>query len=106
MHFNFLKWNGEKLIFKKKNTTGLNEFKPVQDFLLKTLENGYDTYLKKIPEFFIEGFEWENSFGIINSDDLNDFMVKGKTIPPLEIKIENEYSFGELVKGIVKKITR
>lgn len=106
VHLNFLKWNGKSLLYKKKNTTHLNEFKPVQEFFLRTVERDFDTYFKKIPQFFIEGFEWENSFPISTTNDLKELMVKDKEIPRLKIELANEYSFGELLKALVKKITR
>ena len=106
VHFNFLKWNGQKLFYKKKDSTHLNEFRPVQAFFLETLQKDYDTYFKKIPQFFIEGFEWDRPFEISKADELDVFLVKDKTLPPLQIELANEYSFGQLAKAMLKKITR
>jgi ubiquinone/menaquinone biosynthesis C-methylase UbiE len=105
VHLQFLYWDGEKLLYKKKNTTSLNEFRPVQDFFCRTVEKKFDTYFKKIPEFFIQGFEWDKPFPAEKSDDLEKFIVKDE-IPELIILPENEYSIGQLTKAVLKKIKR
>jgi SAM-dependent methyltransferase len=106
VHFNFLKWDGKKLVYKKKSTTHLNEFRPVQHFFLETLQKEYDTYFKKIPHFFIEGFEWENSFPVSITNDMNELVVHDIEIPVLKPKLADEFGFGELVKAMFKKIIR
>lgn len=74
VHLNFLKWKKDRLYYMKKSETGLNEFKPVQQFFLKTLEHNYGDFLGKIPHCFFEGFEWEGRFELIPSSNLNDFV--------------------------------
>ena len=60
----------------KKNTTSLNEFKPLQEFFLKTLNNNYGDFLQKIPHCFFEGFEWDKPFELKYSNNLHDFIDK------------------------------
>jgi SAM-dependent methyltransferase len=86
VHLNFLKWNKDRLYYMKKSETGLNEFKPVQQFFLKTLEHNYGDFLGKIPHCFFEGFEWEGRFELIPSSNLNDFVDPEANLISLETK--------------------
>ena len=106
VHLNFLKWDGKKVLFMKKDTTHLDDFRPVQEFMLEMLRKNYDTHLKKIPELFIEGFEWETPFEAVKTARISDLMVKGKEIAPYVINPSVDFSFGELVKAMVRKIRR
>lgn len=74
VHLNFLKFNGTKLVTMKKKSMPLNDFKPLHEFFLKTLQNGYGDFLTKIPHCFFEGFEWNKPFELSTSNNLNDFI--------------------------------
>lgn len=76
VHLNFLKWKEGKMYFMKKKETTLDQFKPIQEFFLKTLEQQYGDFLGKIPHCFFEGFEWDKKFEIVHTRNLSDLMDK------------------------------
>lgn len=76
VHLNFLKFKEGKMYFMKKQETPLDQFKPIQEFFLKTLEQQYGDFLGKIPHCFFEGFEWDKKFEIIHTRNLSDLMDK------------------------------
>ena len=83
VHLNFLKFNGTKMYLLKKESTVLNEFKPLNAFFLKTLNLGYGDFLGKIPECFFEGFEWDRPFALELNADINNFISKDIVEVPL-----------------------
>lgn len=105
VHLNFLKFSDGKMFLMKKNKTALNDFKPVQTFFLKTLNNNYGDFLQKIPHCFFEGFEWNKPFELVYSDNLTDFMDENadlkNTVIPTEPSIK--LSIRLLIKAIKNK---
>lgn len=107
VHLNFLKFNHNVMYLMKKNTTSLNEFKPLQEFFLKTLNNNYGDFLGKIPHCFFEGFEWLSPFELKYSDNINDFIdrnadLTNTLIPPPDPSIKS--SFRLLLKSIKNRL--
>jgi SAM-dependent methyltransferase len=74
VHLNFLKYKDGKMYCLKKNETTLHQFKPIQQFFLKTLEHNYGDFLGKIPHCFFEGFEWDKKFDFVATQNLNDLI--------------------------------
>jgi SAM-dependent methyltransferase len=74
VHLNFLKYKNGKMYFMKKKETALDQFKPFQEFFLKTLEHNYGDFLGKIPHCFFEGFEWDTKFELIHTHQLSDVL--------------------------------
>ena len=64
VHLNFVKYSNGILRYMRKSDTNLAEFKPVQAYLLKTLERGHAAHIEAMPEHFIEGFEWNGPFAV------------------------------------------
>ncbi|MFO0323137.1 MAG: class I SAM-dependent methyltransferase [Bacteroidota bacterium] len=75
VHLNFLKFDGKSLFVMKKTATPLDFFKPIHTFFNHTLNNGYSDILTKLPDNFFQGFEWEEPFKVIESNDIKDFLV-------------------------------
>ena len=86
----------------KKNKTSLNEFKPLQIFFLKTLNNNYGDFLGKIPHCFFEGFEWDKPFELKYSNDLNDFIDKNANLS--NQKKEEHPSIKTALRIVIKAI--
>lgn len=63
-HLNYLRFDGEKLLLLKKNKTAIQDFKEINLFFLETLRNGFSHAIVKMPELFIQGFEWNKSFEV------------------------------------------
>jgi len=106
VHLNFLKWNGSELFYAKKSESHLDEFRPVQQFFLQTLLKNYDTYFKKIPEFFMEGFEWNKPFKAIHTKDLGKFIVTEKEIPSLETETLTSHGYLTLANAMFRKMMK
>lgn len=107
VHLNFLKYNDNVMYLMKKDATSLNEFKPIQAFFLKTLNNNYGDFLQKIPHCFFEGFEWDKPFELKYSKNLNDFIDKNADltnvlIPQPEPSIKSSFKF--LLKAIKNRL--
>ncbi len=102
VHLNFLKLNNNILYLMKKNKTSLNEFKPLQIFFLKTLNNNYGDFLGKIPHCFFEGFEWDKPFELKYSNDLNDFIDKNANLS--NQKKEEHPSIKTALRIVIKAI--
>lgn len=106
VHINFLKYDGNKLLYMRKQELPLNSFKPFQKFFLKTLDNGYGDFLGKIPHCFFEGFEWKMPFDIVQDNQLDKFIIydfeKKIEEKPHEYSIRTSLSF--LIKAIKNKL--
>jgi SAM-dependent methyltransferase len=106
VHKNFLKWNGVELFWLKKEKTNLKDFIPVQLFFTETLRKGYTEIINGAVDFFIEGFEWERPFEIIYTEKISDVSVPYDGIPEPKRKLEEVYSYRNLIGALYRKITR
>lgn len=104
VHLNYLKFDGTALLFQSKSESPLNHFRPIQKLLLSILNSGYNQYYKKIPEFFIEGFEWKTPFVIRHEIDLQKFVPDSTAVPVIQYDLSKEYSFKALAKAIAGKV--
>lgn len=105
-HISFLKFDGKELYYMPKKDSALDSFKPVQKFLLETLRNGHSKMMVDIPEYFIQGFEWNAPFQAKETHDLRHLThptldVPSPTIP--EVIVEPESTM-MLAKKLVKKL--
>jgi ubiquinone/menaquinone biosynthesis C-methylase UbiE len=73
-HLNYLRFDGEKLLLLKKNKTAIQDFKEINLFFLETLRNGFSHAIVKMPELFIQGFEWNKSFEVEYLKDIKLLM--------------------------------
>lgn len=105
-HISFLKYENGVLYYMPKKNTPLDVFKPIQSFLLETLRHGHSKMMVDIPEYFIQGFEWEKPFNAVETKDLNvlahpTLEVPAPKVP--EIIMEKE-TLIMLLKKVIKKI--
>jgi len=107
-HQNFLKFDTEKslLYYMPKNSSNIDFFKPIQNFLLETLRLGHSKMITDMPEKFIQGFEWNSKFSAIETNDLNLFIHKNTEIPqpsncPLTL---SEANLSQLIKQLIKRV--
>lgn len=107
VHLNFVKYNDGVLYYLKKNKTHLNEFAPVQRMLLETLRNGHDKIVSDQISLFMEGFEWESPFKIVETDNVTELTHKSFNVqkpPSLRSNNGADESLKQLIKKIIKKI--
>jgi hypothetical protein len=57
-HMNLVAYKDRELLWMPKRETALGDFGPIQQFLRKTLESGYDEVIQSLKENFFQGFEW------------------------------------------------
>lgn len=106
VHLNFLKFKGGTLFFMNKSETPLYQFKPLQQFFLKTLEHNYGDFLVKIPHCFFEGFEWENKFQLVQTKNLNDLIDSNADLKNVDVVSQPSIkaSLKLLIRAIKNKI--
>jgi SAM-dependent methyltransferase len=104
VHVNFLKYDDGCLKFMKKNKTGLNEFKPVQQFFNASLQKGYFSLVNELSAFLMEGFEWDKPFKIEEAKKLEEVCHANFVIP--EPKTPLSPSSMQLLKQLVKRIIK
>ncbi|MBK8586702.1 MAG: hypothetical protein IPN88_15265 [Bacteroidetes bacterium] len=61
-HLNILKFENCILTYMKKEELPFNSFKPVQEFMLQSLQRGHVKMINDLLPFFVEGFEWSKPF--------------------------------------------
>jgi hypothetical protein len=89
-----------------KNSSNIDFFKPIQNFLLETLRLGHSKMITDMPEKFIQGFEWNSKFSAIETNDLNLFIHKNTEIPqpsncPLPL---SEANLSQLIKQLIPQL--
>lgn len=105
-HLQYLKWNGKKIHYMKKNDSPLDFFKPVQQFFFATLTRGYDEFYTRVPEFFFEGFEWFEPFTAEQTKDVDVLCDFGKEVPVLSRDISKEQTVKNLITALGQKVKR
>ncbi len=83
VHKNIIKFDGEKLLYMKKNELEFDKFLPVQQFFHETLNKGHAKLIEDLVTFFMEGFEWAGPFRVVRSHDINDLVLKNINVPPV-----------------------
>ena len=106
-HINFIKKEKDTIYWIKKKESPLSVFEDIQEVFHEMLKKGHlRTLLKTNPEFFFEGFEWENELKIKKVETISEII-------PSKIKIENfsltnyiekEISFIDLGKVMFRKV--
>jgi SAM-dependent methyltransferase len=105
-HISFLKFDGTSLYYMPKKNTALNTFKPIQAFLLESLRCGHSKMIVDITPSFIQGFEWNEPFKAIETNDLNVLAHSTLSMPGPKI-IETPVvtdTMTQLLKKVAKKI--
>ncbi len=82
-HLNLLKFDSRHntLVCLTKSQTNLNDFKPIQDFLLDSLRKGYDSLVIDLKPWLFEGFEWHKPFKLKRANDLVEVLPEGVKLP-------------------------
>lgn len=105
-HISFLRFDKGTLYYMPKKNTAIDSFKPIQKFLLETLRNGHSKMMVDIPEYFIQGFEYDKPFVAKETNDLNYLAHPSLAMPGPKIQevIVEKETIMQLIKKIVKKI--
>jgi len=103
-HLNYLKYDDQVLWFLKKQKTSLNEFKPVQNFLLQTLDNGHSTLINDLITFFMEGFEWEVNFKVEEVNDISKVCPINTIVPMFQPITFPPLSASQLLRQLIRKV--
>lgn len=105
-HISFLRFVNGTLLYMPKKDTAIDSFKPIQQFLLETLRSGHSKMMVDIPEYFIQGFEWDKPFAAKQTNDLKQLAHPTLTVPQPKVPevIVVKETFMQLLKKLVKKI--
>jgi len=105
VHVNFLKYDNSCLKYIKKKNTGLNEFKPVQEFFSLSFAKGHATLVNELLPFFMEGFEWDKPFKVQEAKKLEEICHQNLIVPDAKIEASPTtwQLFRRLVGSIIKK---
>lgn len=102
-HLNILRYDGEKLIYLKKSETALESFRPVHNFLIRTLQRGHVKMINDLLPNFIEGFEWKRPFTLAQTHEIGDVIEQTAEIPWPSAPV---YSFRFLLSQLARKIIK
>jgi SAM-dependent methyltransferase len=80
-HVNFVAYKEGELLWMPKKETNLHDFEPMQRFLVKTLESGYDDTIRAMKEIFFHGFEWDTSINARRVRDISELVPPVGEIP-------------------------
>ena len=80
-HPNLLAYKNGEILWMIKSETTLLEFEPMQQFLRKTLEAGYDDTIQAMKEFFFHGFEWNTSIKVRHVGRIGELVPPDREIP-------------------------
>jgi SAM-dependent methyltransferase len=80
-HVNFLKWTPEGLRHMKKATTPLDAFRPLQCLMRETLAMGHTALVNDLKTLFMEGFQWEHPFALIEAASLEEVCHTNFAVP-------------------------
>jgi hypothetical protein len=76
-HTNFVAYKGSEILWMPKRETTLGDFGPIQQFLRKTLESGYDELIQATKENFFQGFEWVAPIRARRTKDIGELIPSG-----------------------------
>lgn len=102
VHINYLKYDDGCLKYIRKRNSGLNEFKPVQEFFRQSLSNGYDHIVRHLIVFLMEGYEWNKPFQLKEVSDIREVCHRNATIPVFQPP--PPLTFIQLFKQMVRKL--
>ncbi|MCK9296176.1 MAG: hypothetical protein M0P70_13950 [Desulfobulbaceae bacterium] len=77
-----------------KDESGLNKFKQVNNFFIKTLELRYTSMIRDLKDYFFQGFEWKNKINIKKAYTIEEISLSTNDllIIPKELKNKNKVS--------------
>jgi SAM-dependent methyltransferase len=80
-HLNFVAYKEGELLWMPKKETSLHEFEPMQRFLVRTLESGYDETIRAMKEIFFHGFEWRSGINARRVCEIKELVPSVDAIP-------------------------
>lgn len=102
-HLNILKFENCILTYMKKEELPFNSFKPVQEFMLQSLQRGHVKMINDLLPFFVEGFEWSKPFDYRQTHSISDIALKNVDLP-WPPKQRQNYSLRFLAGQMLRKL--
>lgn len=100
VHVNFIKRQGESLVYMRKDEAEFERFRPVHDFFFAASEKGHTQMVSSLNSYMFEGFEWESPFEVSHTDDIGELMWKDYDIQ----EVIRERTVSCPVKRLMKRI--
>lgn len=104
-HVNFLHFKNNILYYAVKSETPIYLFSEVQKFFFPQLGFGYTDTLNDLLPYYIQGFEWNTPFTLEKTNSIKALCHENISWKKKEIKAP-EYSFGQLIKMLIRRITK
>lgn len=105
-HVNFVKRVDGTLRYMRQADSHLDEFKPLQALLLKSLDRGHTQLVDGLKDVFMEGFEWELPFPCQRVHALEQVCHAEVHIAPPAVTRLDSFGMGELLRAIGAKLKR
>lgn len=99
VHLNFVKRNGEALLYLKKADTPLGAFRPVQELLYRSLQLGYSSLVDELRDVMFEGFEWLEPFTCRKASGIEELTFPISQVKPIPLP----YRLAQRVLGRLKR---
>ncbi len=103
-HENVLKYDHPVLKFMKKEELPFDSFKPVQEFLLQSLQRGHVDLVNELLNYMIEGFEWHGEFKLEKVNNLKELTWKEYSLPWPNKSKPKTYTYNFLLRQLIKKV--
>jgi hypothetical protein len=104
VHLNFLKYSEGILYYMKKNETGLEAFRPIQEFFHESLRKGHVTLVDSLIPLIMQGFEWNKPFAVRKTNKLETVLWDTYEIPQYLSPLTQPRSAAYHLKALVKKV--
>ena len=103
-HENVLKFDNSVLKYMKKNELPFDSFKPVQEFLLQSLQRGHVDLVNELLEFMIDGFEWHEKFKFEKVNSISQLTWQDYSLPWPKKNKAPAYTYNFLIRQFIKKV--
>jgi hypothetical protein len=87
-HMNLVAYKDSEILWMPKHETTLGDFGPIQQFLRKTLESGYDEVIQAMKENFFQGFEWTVPIRTRRVENISELIPSGFEVQERVKRIE------------------
>jgi SAM-dependent methyltransferase len=107
VHLNFISLKNSVMYWKKKKDTPLSSFSKIQNKFYELLSNSqFKGLINNNKELFVEGFEWDSEFEIIESTNFSELIDTEYRPQEFELNtfVEKNISFKDLIKILFRKI--
>lgn len=98
-HITLLLYKNNTVFWIPKEESGLNGFKPINEFFYESLKAGYSDLINQLKDYFFQGFEWVVS---INTQKVSD--IKSITMCPSDINFVKMKSSNPIMKSVAAKL--